>query len=87
MSMVFWHPVDWDMLAVWGDDFGAAGMLEAVQRLTFVLSENLESKVLGIIGPNKCGCVKLIKRVLEYKPGVLQWHTDVTQVIEPMDST
>ena len=36
-----------------------------------------ESKELGIIGPNKCGYVKLLNTVIEYKPGVFQWHTDV----------
>ena len=44
MSMVF-------MLAVWGDDFGAAGVPEALQRLTSVPSGSFESKELGIIGP------------------------------------
>ena len=50
---------------------------EALQRLTLVLSEKIESKELGIIGPNKCGCVKLMNRTIKYKPGVFQWHTDV----------
>ena len=42
--MAFWHPVDRYMLAVWGDDFGAAAVPEALQQLTSVLSENFESK-------------------------------------------
>ena len=31
---------------------------------------------LGIIGPHKCFHVKLLSRIIEYRPGV-QWHTDV----------
>ena len=73
----FWHPVDRCMLAVRGDDFGAAGMLEALQRLTSVLFENLKSKELGIIGSNKCGYVKILNMVMETKPSVFLWHTDV----------
>ena len=75
------------MLAVWRDDSGAAGMPEAWQRLTLVLSENFESKELGVIGPNRCGYVKLLTRVIECKPGVFQWHTDAKRaraVIELM---
>ena len=40
---------------------------------TAVVSENFES----IIGPSKCGYVKLLKKITEYKPDVSQWHTDV----------
>ena len=72
--MVFWHPVDRYMLAVWRVGFGAAGMPDALQRLTFVISE---SKELGSLAPNKCGYAKLLNKVIEYKPGVFQWHTDV----------
>ena len=77
MSMVFRHPVD---KAVWGDDFGAAGTAHfcAVRELR---------EELGIIGPKKCCYVKLLIRVIEYKPGVFQWHTDVKHaraVIEVM---
>ena len=45
-----------------GHDFGAAGMPEALQPVTFVLSENIENKELGITWPNKCGNVKLLNR-------------------------
>ena len=65
--MVFWPPVDRYVLAVWRDDFGAVGGSP----------ENFESKELGIIGPCRCGYVKLLNRVIEHKPGVFQWHTDV----------
>ena len=59
--MVFWHPVDKYMLAAWRDGFGAAGMPEALQRLTFVLSEKFEMQfgIIGSNGPNKCGDVKV----------------------------
>ena len=53
--MVFWHQFYKYMLAVFGDDFGAAGVPEALQRLTLVLS-------VGIIGPNKRGYVKKIEQ-------------------------
>ena len=43
------------------DDFGRASMPEALQRLTFVLSENLETRELGIIAPNKCGDVENVE--------------------------
>ena len=52
MSMVFCHPVGRYVLAVWRDDFGAVCVPEALQRVTSVLSENFESKELGVIGPN-----------------------------------
>ena len=89
MSTVFWYLVDKYTLAVWRDDFGAAGVPEALPRLTFVLSENCESKEVGNIGPNKCGHAKLLNRIIEYKPGVFQWHSDVKHfraVIELVDS-
>ena len=41
-----------------------------------MLSENFESKELGIIGPNKCGHVKHLNRVIECTPGVFHCHTD-----------
>ena len=50
--------------------------LKPSERLTCVLSENFESNALGIIDPNKCAYVKLLNRVIEYKPCVFQWHTD-----------
>ena len=52
-------------------------MQEALQRLTPVLSENFESQELGIIGPKKCGHVKLMNRTIEYRPGGFQWRTEV----------
>ena len=53
------------MLGVWSDDFGAAGEPAALQCLTWVLTENFESKELGTTGPNKCCCVMLLNRIIE----------------------
>ena len=43
------------------DDFGPAGMPEALQPLTLVVSENFETRELGIIAPNKCGDVENVE--------------------------
>ena len=77
MSVVFWHPVDRYLFAVWRDDFGAGGTRVALERLTQVLPGNFESKELGIGYPNKCGDVKPLSGIIEYMPGIFLWHNDV----------
>ena len=58
--------------AVWSEAFGAAGEPEALQRLTSVQSQNFKSKELGVIGPDKCGHVNPLNKIIEYKPNLFQ---------------
>ena len=66
MSMMFHHPTDGYVVAVWGDDFGCIGSHTGIDRLRKVLEDNFESNVVGIIGPGQGDMVRLLYREISW---------------------